>query len=405
MSYRASSHWDGFGDQGPRPSPPDQQVLNVLTIANFQYLQGVALRARQSGAEPCSPDVCCTIDPERFTYGSHHVVIEVAFSDQVYWLARIRHSPIDDAQSEGQAMDMLSEIATMKTLKSQTTIPVPCVFAFSTSSRNEFGFPYTLMEALPGRTLGGVLAKNILPKFRPKVASQFAEILFQLENISFDTLGRISCGQNCDQSPEIIPVDPEARRQPSTSLEWFYNERQQENKLAMAQHIGDKQWISACWILKAAISHIISEDRVYGPFPLCHPDLHYGNILFDEEYNITGIIDWDSAQTVPLERLAVSPEFITFPGLSPEENQDTINFRKLVVTHLRDLESTIRTSSENAIFLSDILGTKAAEITHRCTYSFPHRAIFDARLVAALMYGPSISWEQLVDAYGEMDLN
>ncbi|CAG9993120.1 unnamed protein product [Clonostachys byssicola] len=405
MSYRASNQWDGFGDQGPKPNSPDQQVLNVLRIANFQYLQGVALRARQSGAESYSPDVCCTIDPERFTYGSHHVVIEVAFSDQVYWLARIRHSPIDDAQSEAHATDMLSEIATMKTLKSQTTVPVPCVFAFSTSSQNEFGFPYTLMEALPGKTLGGVLAKNIPPQFRPKVASQFAEILFQLENLSFDTLGRISCGQNCDQSPEIIPVDPDACRQPSTSLEWFYNERQRKNKLAMAQHVGDKQWISACWILKAAISHIISEDRVYGPFPLCHPDLHYGNILFDEDYNITGIIDWDGAQTVPLERLAVSPEFITFPGLSPEENQDTIDFRELVVAHLRDLESPIRTRSGNSIFLSDILGTKAAEITHRCTYSFPHRTIYDARLVAALMYGPSISWEQLVDAYGGMDLN
>jgi aminoglycoside phosphotransferase (APT) family kinase protein len=61
---------------------------------------------------------------------------------------------------------------------------------------------------------------------------------------------------------------------------------------------------------------------------LCHFDLHYGNLLFDDQYNLTGVIDWSQAATAPLERLAVSPEFITFPAIPDNENQVIVNFRE-----------------------------------------------------------------------------
>ncbi|KAI1108436.1 hypothetical protein F5Y14DRAFT_436231 [Nemania sp. NC0429] len=61
-------------------------------------------------------------------------------------------------------------------------------------------------------------------------------------------------------------------------------------------HPDDLDWLTACWVLKTTLTHIVVEDRVRGPFPLCHLDLHYGNMLFDDEYNLTGIIDWSNAQ-------------------------------------------------------------------------------------------------------------
>lgn len=74
------------------------------------------------------------------------------------------------------------------------------------------------------------------------------------------------------------------------------------------------------------------------PFPLAHIDLHYGNVLVDEDFTITGIIDWSNAQTVPLEQFLISPEFAIFPGLPMERNAPILQFRKQFAAHLKALE-------------------------------------------------------------------
>ena len=48
-----------------------------------------------------------------------------------------------------------------------------------------------------------------------------------------------------------------------------------------------------------------------GPFPLCHEDFLHSNIMFDEKtFEVTGVIDWEGACTVPWELIAF-PEFLT----------------------------------------------------------------------------------------------
>ncbi|OAA61774.1 Protein kinase-like domain protein [Niveomyces insectorum RCEF 264] len=44
-------------------------------------------------------------------------------------------------------------------------------------------------------------------------------------------------------------------------------------------------------------------------FPLMHPDLHGGNIFVDDDMNVTCIIDWSSATTVPVAQLLSTPNF------------------------------------------------------------------------------------------------
>ncbi|KAG5950826.1 hypothetical protein E4U57_007347 [Claviceps arundinis] len=298
----------------------------------------------------------------------------------------------------------------MKTLKSRTTIPVPEVFAFDVSPSNEFGFPYVLLEGLKGKTLESTMAQEVPVDYKHHVASQLADVLYQLENLTFDRLGRIWCGENCDEPPRIIPWGSDddeslATLHVQTSLEWFYEDTQEQNRSALEGHADDPEWRAACWILKEAVSHIITEDRLHGPFPLCHFDLHYGNLLFDDEFNLTGVIDWDGAATAPLERLAVSPEFITFHGISDEKNQVILDFRATIRDCLQELvsksEQTTPTKKKKTT-LSMILGSKQADITYRCTYSRPYRAIWDGQMVAKLIYGDHVSWEQLVAAYGEI---
>lgn len=51
----------------------------------------------------------------------------------------------------------------------------------------------------------------------------------------------------------------------------------------------------------------MSSSRPGAGFPLAHPDLHTGNIFVDKDLNITCIIDWASASSVPPAELLVTP--------------------------------------------------------------------------------------------------
>ncbi|KAM3460197.1 hypothetical protein NHJ6243_006131 [Beauveria neobassiana] len=402
-AQQEGGRWSTLDDLEPTDNELHQNITRVIETANFECLQDIAVLAR--GVEFAKAGTAI-IDTKSFTFGWNNVVFKITFSDGIIWIARICHALKQGNENiEADRKSMLSEIATLRTLRRRTTIPVPDVFAFEASASNDFGYPYMLMECLEGKPLGTSMAFGVPVKHHPQVAKQLAEVLFQLQNLSFDKLGRIWCGESCDESPEIIPYeDAEPAAAPmATSLEWFYKHRQEQNRKALEVHAQDPEWRTACWILKSAMAQIIIEDRMYGPFPLCHFDLHFGNLLFDDEYNLTAVLDWSGAGTAPLERLAVTPEFITFPGITDEENQVILDFRGLVRDNLRDLEAQSResaSSSGSKTALSAILGTSRADITHRCTYSFPHRAFWDGRLVAKLLYKDTLSWEQLVTMYG-----
>ncbi|KAI8954847.1 kinase-like domain-containing protein [Xylaria longipes] len=346
---RPSDSWNGFGDLEPGHGSLHEQIQTVLSTANFRNLEKSAYLARIKQDKTVDQEVLCTINSSSFTYGFNNVVLEVSFSDHVYWIAKIQHIPVDASESLENSMDILSEIATMRTAKDRTTIPVPQVFAFDVHPSNTVGYPY--------------------------VARQLAEVLFQLHGLTFDRLGRLWCGQSGDGPPEIVPPSihntPEPSQPPRTSLEWFCTHRQENNRHVLKLHPHDSEWRTACWILKTAVPHIIVETR-----------------------------------TVPLERLVVSPEIITFPGGSDEQNNNILTFKSLIREHLQHLEQTecLGNKTSSTLLLSDAFGSKRAEITHRCTYSLPHRALWDGRLVARLMYGNDVAWEQLVRVYGESEI-
>lgn len=61
--------------------------------------------------------------------------------------------------------------------------------------------------------------------------------------------------------------------------------------------------------IKAIASRLSLCDE--GPFPLAHDDFLHSNIMVDERnFDVTGIIDWEGACTVPYELIAF-PEFLT----------------------------------------------------------------------------------------------
>lgn len=165
-----------------------------------------------------------------------------------------------------------------------------------------------------------------------------------------------------------------------------------------------------------ALTHVVIEDRIRGPFPLCHLDLHFGNMIFDNEYNLTGVIDWSSAQAAPLEQLSVCPEFVTFPGLSNEQNRPIVELKNLVIKSVMEMEKAQQKRPPLGSIDADILvrqdltplstymASKAAEVTHRQYMASPRSSLWPGRRVAKLIYGESITWEQLREVYSNMPI-
>lgn len=453
ISPRPSDNWHGLDKLDPKSGQLYEQIRHVLDTASFDHLERIARAAREALDAQLDESVSCCIETSVFSYGFNNVAFEVAFSDDIYWVARVQHAPVDDSD----ATIMLSEIATMNVVKARSNIPVPRVFGHQARSTDNFQFPFVLMEFLPGRDVGGPIAREVPDEYLPKVAKQLAAVLFQLENqLAFPKMGMLWCGADCAGPPEILPLsledpagllednrDARSDDSPQTSLEWFYNHRQEDNKEAMMQHPEDPEWNTACWVLKDALSHIVVEDRVYGPFPLCHMDFHHGNLLFDDEYNLTGVLDWSQAQTAPLERLAVSPEFVEGLGavagvsLAEDHKKSIAKLVSNIGQSLQDLRQEARSrespqgddqqsglarkrkweadATENEEYegfpdttsqttLADIFGTVRAEITKCCTYSNPRVALWDGRMVQRLIFGEHVSWEQMVKVFGDKEL-
>ena len=412
---KSSDHWtslQGLDGQDLRCKKIDQ----IWKAANFVHICSLASQARQSNDKVHNDkgsvqSFSCSIDPSKFAVGRHNVVFEIAFSDSLQWIARVRLPEYDAGETDHIETSMLSEIATLRLIASRTTVPVPKIYHFDVDPSNDFGFRFILMQALPGRHPESGLARSVPKEHFNKLTGQLADYYDQLSHLRFSRIGHLWCGRTAEDQPTIIPI-PNVGGPFSSSLEYFYALRKFHNRTIQAEHADDKEWMTSTWILEQALPSMIVEDFIQGPFPLCHVDLHYENILIDDDFNITGIIDWSDSQTVPLERFLISPEFVTFPGLSVEDNAPIVAFRVAFAAALRERgrgdglldakcydkpnEKAIALAKAPRRLVSDIMDTPLWEIVYRCTYSHPWRARTDAALVLRSIFKGSVSWEDLI---------
>lgn len=148
---------------------------------------------------------------------------------------------------------------------------------------------------------------------------------------------------------------------------------------------------------------MVTEEHLYGPFPMCHLDFHYNNMLVDEDFNITATLDWSNVQTVPMEQFAMTPEFIAPPAAPLEYKQAVFEFRDIFVDALASIErENGNLSSDTGMPLSRLFASPVSEVVFRGTCSPARRAIFDAQLTLPLTtYGRGAKWEDFKKLFNE----
>jgi aminoglycoside phosphotransferase (APT) family kinase protein len=332
---------------------------NIISNGNWSFLCNLGLRYRRAaGTLTCTPNL------ERVARGMYNVAVELAFSDGVFWIARIR---LPDGGNDGdRETEVLSEIATMKLVAQRTSIPIPVVHSYEFKANNPFGFPYMLMTALPGRALSAHFAFSVPREFQPKIAAQIADLISQLSQITFPEIGQVWAGDEHDEEPHIIPFSlcGKILGPFNSSTACFRGMQRAMDGANLDKHKAESDrltWRRYSEICTKAIPLIVYPELRRGPFPLWHRDLHFKNILVDDEYNITGVLDWTGARVAPWEKFAIYGDIMPFNHFSEEENRPIMEFRQTLIEAFRQLEVS-RPTGFHGTPLSDMLGSGVADL-------------------------------------------
>jgi hypothetical protein len=253
-------------------------------------------------------------------YGSCHVLFPLTFTTGLRWLVKIPVNGTADKWDDLSASSLGTEAKTMQMLKCKTTIPVPEVLDFSSTSENTLRCPYILLSHISGVPLYDVWFGHRLKGHDPEVNRArrtcalrgIASALIQLGLFSFQNSGSPVYGSGWSLSG----TGPARRVDQQAMLDrWFVHQDPADDPIYASQPPSSdaKAWYTFMLELHpeknetqkgvvALLRQLISwipEPNETDPFVLAHPDFDIQNFIVSEEGERLGIIDWDGVAAVP----------------------------------------------------------------------------------------------------------
>ncbi|KXG54388.1 uncharacterized protein PGRI_075320 [Penicillium griseofulvum] len=195
----------------------------------------------------------------------------------------------------------------MQFIKDHSDVPVPRVLAYELDENNAVGVAFILIEVLPGSVaidaLGGYdVHRGVIPRehrqtFYRSVARQHV----QLTSLRLPQIGSVARNHNggyeCGPLPGIGgPFDTAA----AFFEAWADSVKFKSNNETITR------------MMQNGTAPISAEQMItiIENFPLQIKAMANRNIMVDDSFCVTGIIDWEGACTVPCELLAF-PDFLT----------------------------------------------------------------------------------------------
>ncbi|MCJ1357646.1 MAG: hypothetical protein MMC33_007642 [Icmadophila ericetorum] len=307
----------------------------VLQNINLEAIPNLATSIRASKTPSPEPGIVCTLDPEPL-YGSFNIHFRLDFSDGISWLLKVPARGHSGTFDESDAEALRSEALTMRLIKSETSVPIPEVYAFDTSLDNDVKCPYTLMEYIDASPLSiywfdVTITEEALEQRRTKTLLDLAAVVLQLNKFRYDQAGRLLYDdeeavkgigsvrnydlgaivqraeqqvaeaddddedfENCDDSPLFCEAGPFS--DPKKFLLWMLD-RRDSCKLEYTKGTYHLLRVLVQWFLAGVEPQL--DDTRSGRFVLSHPDLDLQNILVSSDGQIRALIDWDGVGTVP----------------------------------------------------------------------------------------------------------
>jgi len=259
----------------------------------------------------------------RSAMGAINLHLELVFDDGLSWMARLKRRNASTLPAAVLPYLIRSEVATYSFLKKETKVPVPEVFAYALDSENPVGTGYILMEMIKGKNL---LSTSPTSGQLSKVLVQLTEVYKELYRHPFPFMGSLDTPGSRKIGPVVhdLMVDLALTRNGDYDTQHhvrfqrpFINLRDYYHALIpRILHMIVVGELYPFWAVDAFLIHKFlfdllehwSEDiQETGKFYLRHFDDKGDHIMVDEDFNITGIIDWEGAYTAQKTEAFTSP--------------------------------------------------------------------------------------------------
>lgn len=216
---------------------------------------------------------------------------------------------------------MDQEYHTMRLIRDRTTIPIPEVFAWQTTS-SSIGVPFALISFMPGMP---VYKRWSNPQWstaakRAKILEQIAFYMSQLHKIEFDSLGAprfneqgdlVGLGPRYDCLSEFhsnIPWSELRTSGPWAAIQDYQRERWDAAEENNAGNMYETDTVVMQLVTDSIPDYMHRRGKCY----IRQPDMNWQNIFVDDDANVTAFIDWDGVDTSPSSMgFAAYPTWIT----------------------------------------------------------------------------------------------
>ncbi|KAL8783685.1 MAG: hypothetical protein Q9195_009310 [Heterodermia aff. obscurata] len=347
---------------------------NQATIHAWQkHMQSIGSGILKLASKYCHGQPCYAVG---IRGGAFNYCIEVSFDQdegvEAHWLMRF---PIPGAVMHPEAK-VRHEVAVMRYLYENTTIPVPRVVAWGTAEDNIFEGvgPFIIMEFVQGKSLYEVLKGTPIKEvFRPLSADEYlkelqrkaeagegdnevlspliddkilalvyrqlAIVYLELSEHSFDKIGSLDMTGGlqptwtvtappytnlANEMERVAGVSKEARREPfDSAADYLLNVAQQKiNAMQMQRNSVDdvefgREAYAARHLFRDTVPTFLDHENNHGPFKLVCDDFRPGNILVDRNLKITAICDWEWTYAAPYQQFYTAPRWLLLKA--PEE--------------------------------------------------------------------------------------
>jgi len=359
-----------------------------------EFLRSVDIEALKQHANSYAERSDCCVVLEKFSRGQESLVLELRFGAEMVWVAKLRLPPRPGVQSfsRKEFAEMQSEVVTMQYVKSHTCIPIPSVHGYDLRDNNDVGAAYLVMDAMPGRLMVGL--PQIPDDVKRKVYRQIAIIMLQLSHLCFPNIGLLHIAEDEYRISGMISEGYHRFNECSTATEFFRKRHQIYYEMKLQE--GNEDHIVLAWLYMQAIPHFVQPQTDDGPFPLRHPDLNNCNILYDHDYNVTGVIDWTASHTSPWESFLTPPIEFRLPQFRGDRD---------LFCEIFEEEASLQSSALPITkFMNSKAGKIAALVNNYDAFHPPKMPDLPTIELISLLYGENTAWSDVQSMYYEWKL-
>ncbi|EEQ87076.2 uncharacterized protein BDCG_02196 [Blastomyces dermatitidis ER-3] len=286
-----------------------------------------------SGISRLRPGIQWSLPDSNPHRGGSHDVYKVLFQDSIQWAARVCHDP-DDWESELRAMEKFTYFK-----RGCPEIKAPDIV---------FENRVLYSEWLPGKPLA-IWNSQIALAQRHRLLDDLADFLLQLWTV-----------------PGPASMLPTSSSLPYST--WLTESLDRALRRTLS---GMAKWGNAVdyLIIRSMIPSYAKWDT-YMDLGFAHGDLNPYNIMIDEKFQLTGVIDWDWIHVAPIPAVIHHPWFIAdIPGW----NNDGVVLGESFEVDRAYLEHTLRKkeiSQHSVSKVSDLLSDSTERLFFQSAFHF-----------------------------------